>query len=477
MSKINSMLDVGKRSMMNSQTALQTVGHNIANKSTEGYSRQRVEVVTNEPVTSGRLRIGMGSKSALVTRINNEYLEKQIGKEQANLGYLGGKSDAMMRVEQVYNEQSSKGLNKYIAEFFNAFRELGNNPESLATRTLVRETADFVTKDFGRVHSQLTEIRKDIDQQVITHVEEVNAYSEEIARLNEKIQLIEMKGEGAPANDERDRRDLLIKKLGEKVNIRWAEGEDGMVTISAGMSALLVTGYDAKKLVVQETSATERKGEGNVDIFYLPSERAVPVKVTEQFTGGSVGGLLEVRDQVITDLMSNMDNMAFTLATSVNEAHMLGFDGYNSKGGQFFRQPMDVRGSASNMRLVDSILEDPNRIAAAAQPNAPGDNRIANIVSQLQGVKMMNDGQSTFDDFYNGVVGQVGVVTRRTNTAHDSQGDIVKQLNHIRESISGVSLDEETTKMIEFQKSFDASARLIRTADEMFDTVLNLKRY
>lgn len=477
MSKINSMLDVGKRSMMNSQTALQTVGHNIANKSTEGYSRQRVEVQTNEPVSSGRLRIGTGAKSASVTRVNNEYLEKQIGKEQSNLGYLGGKADAMMRVEQVYNEQSNKGLNQFISDFFNAFRELGNNPESVATRTLVRETADFVTKDFKRINSQLGEIRKDIDQQILTNVEEVNAYSDEIARLNEKIQMVEMNGAGAPANDERDRRDLLIKKLGEKVNIRWAEGEDGMVTISAGNSALLVTGYDAKRLVVQGTPANERKGEGNFDVFYLPSQSAQPLKVTEQFKGGSLGGLLSVRDEVITELLDKMDKMAFTLAASVNEAHKLGFDGYNKTGGEFFESPLAVKGSAENIRLARNVLEDANRISVAAQPNAPGDNRIANIIAQLQQTKMMNDGQSTFDDFYNGVVGQVGVVTRRTNTAHESQGDIVKQLIHIRESISGVSLDEETTKMIEFQKSFDASARLIRTADEMFDTVLNLKRY
>ncbi len=477
MSKISSMLDVGKRSMMNSQTALQTVGHNIANKSTEGYSRQRVEIQTNEPVSSGRLRIGTGARSAAVTRTNNEYLEKQIGREQSSLGYLGGKADAMMRVEQVYNEQSDKGLNQFIAEFFNAFRELGNNPESLATRTLVRETADFVAKDFSRVSAQLGEIRKDIDQQVITHVEEINAYAEEIARLNEKIQMVEMRGAGAPANDERDRRDLLIKKLGEKVNVRWAEGDDGMVTISAGQSALLVTGYDAKRLAAQGTPGNEKKGEGSVDLFYLPSDSAAPVKVTDQFSGGALGGLLEVRDQVITELVSRMDDMAFTLASAVNEAHGLGFDAHNGSGGRFFEQPMTVKGAAENLRLDRGVLEDPNRIAAAAQPFAPGDNRIANVIAQLQSSKMMNDGQSTFDDFYNGVVGQVGVVTRRTNVAHESQGDVVKQLQNIRESISGVSLDEETTKMIEFQKSFDASARLIRTADEMFDTVLNLKRY
>ena len=96
-------------------------------------------------------------------------------------------------------------------------------------------------------------------------------------------------------------------------------------------------------------------------------------------------------------------------------------------------------------------------------------------MARLQQEKAMG-GDSTFDEFYNSIVGKVGVQTKRAGTASETQKDIVKQMNNIRESISGVSLDEEATKLIEYQKSFDASARLIRTADEMFDTVLNLKR-
>jgi len=471
------MLDVGRRSMMNSQTALQTVGHNIANKSTEGYSRQRVEIQSNEAVTHGGLRIGTGAKTAAVKRINNPFLEKQIGQEQGHLGFLGGKADALVRVEQVYNEQSNKGLNQFISDFFNAFRELSNNPESLATRTLVRETADYMARDFARVHNQLTNVRKDIDQQISTNIDEINSIAQEIASLNEKIQAIEMKGAGAPANDERDRRDLLLKQLGEKINIRWTEGADSTVTVSAGQNALLVAGYDAKKLAVSASPERGQKGEGHFDIVYINSQYATPITVTEQFKGGAIGGLLEVRDRVIGDLMTGLDEMAFQLSTAVNDSHRMGFDAYNQTGGDFFLQPFDSKGAALGMRLANEIANDPNRIAAAAQIDAPGDNRIANEISQLQYGKILNDRSATLDDFYNGMVGQVGVITKRTNTEHESQGEIVKQLRNIRESISGVSLDEETTKMIEFQKSFDASARLIRTADEMFDTVLNLKRY
>lgn len=474
MSKIHGMMDIGKRSMMNSQTALQTVGHNIANKSTEGYSRQRVELQTNEPVGVGKLRIGTGARSAAITRTNNPYLEKQIGKEQANLGYYRGRADALTRVEQVYNEQINKGLNQFIGDFFNAFREFANNPESLATRTQVKETADFLTKDFQRINRQFGEIRADIDQQIVTHVNEINEISREIASLNEKIRLVQ--SSGAPANDERDRRDLLIKQLGEKINIRWAEGEDGTVTITAGNSALLVAGNDAKVLETRATPETETKGEGSFDLFYRNNERAEPLKVTEQMTGGAIGGLLDIRDGTITGLLEDVDVMAHTLASSVNDIHSRGFDASNRQGGVFFAPPSGVRHAAAYLKLSDEVVEDPSRIASAAAAHAPGDNRIANRISQLQYTKIMGDDSATLDEYYNSMVGKVGIQARRAETAQESQKDILKQLSNIRESISGVSLDEETTKLIEFQKSFDASARLIRTADEMFDTVLNLKR-
>jgi flagellar hook-associated protein 1 FlgK len=474
MSKIHGMMDVGKRSMMNSQTALQTVGHNIANKSTEGYSRQRVEMATSEPVGEGKLRIGTGAKTAMVQRVNNPYLEKQIGAEQGKLGFYKGKGDAMTRVEQVYNEQVNKGLNQFMGDFFNSFREFSNNPESLATRTQVKETADFVTKDFKRVNTQLKEIQHDIDSQLATHVHEINDMTREIASLNDKVQMVQVSG--GPANDERDRRDLLVKKLGEKINIRWAEGADGAVTITAGNSALLVAGNDAKLLEVKSTPGTATKGDGNVDIFYKNNEHAESLIVTKQMTGGAVGGLLEARDQHIEELLGDVDKMAYSFASTINSVHSRGFDAYNQKGNDFFAVPVQVKDAAANLHVHQDILDDPGKIAAAGQANAPGDNRVARAIASVQYEKPMGENEATLDEFYNAMVGKVGIQTQRAETSAESQKGIISQLQNIRESISGVSLDEETTKLIEFQKAFDASARLIRTADEMFDTVLNLKR-
>lgn len=469
MSKISSMMDVGKRSLSNSQTALQTVSHNIANKSTEGYSRQRVDIVTNDPVSSGRLRIGMGARATQVSRVNNPWLEKQIQRESTNLGMTESKADSLARVEQVYNEQNNKGLNQFLTDFFNSFRELSNTPESLASRTMVKEAAQSLVQDFRRVNGQLKDVQLDLDGQVKTTVEEINQITKELATLNEKIQLVEV--QNVPANDERDRRDLLLKKLGEKIDISWAEGRDGMVSVTAGNTAILVSGLSSRNIEASYTGERDR-----VELFYRASDSGSLFNITNQIKGGRLGGALDVRDNLIEEHLSTIDNMAYTVATEVNKAHIEGFDKYGKNGILFFEMPEEVKGASETLSLNESVKLDSGKIAAAARNDSPGDNTIANIISSLQYKRVMDEGSSTLDDFYNAQVGQIGTIAQRAMKTNENQKNVLDQLGQIRESISGVSLDEEAAKMIEMQKAYDASARLIRTADEMFDTVLNLKR-
>lgn len=467
MSKISSLLDSGRRSLANSQTSLQTVGHNIANKTTEGYSRQRVELTTATPVSKGKLQIGMGARAGAITRTNNPWLEKQIQKESTNMGFSDARAEGMARVEQVYNEQLNKGLNQYMADFFNAFRELSANPESLAARTMVREAGVALGKDFGRVVGQLNSIQDDLDFQSATTIEEINQITKEIASLNEKVQNIEV--QGSHANDERDRRDLLLKKLGEKIDISWAESKDGSVSVTAAKTAILVSGTASSELKIRPAEQGQRP-----QIVVMGSAGASG-DIGSQITGGRIGGILGVREGVIKDLLGQVDNMAFTIAEEVNKAHVEGFDQNGRQGVLFFEMPNGVAGAAASLKVNQTVVNDVRRIAAAARPGASGDNTIANMIATVQNRRILSEGTSTLDDYYNAQVGQVGAIAQRAVKAQESQKNILGQLANLRESISGVSLDEEATKMIEYQKMYDASARLIRTADEMFETLLRIK--
>lgn len=473
MAKINAIMDIGKRAMMNSQTGIQTVSHNIANKSTEGYSRQRVEMKANEPIGLGKTRVGMGARPGDVTRTTNEFLEKQIANEQTKLGFSKGEADYMMRVEQIFNEQINKGLNQFMGDFFNSFREFANQPESTSNRALVKETAEHVGKDFTRVNKQLKDIQSEMDFQLQVEVESINRIAAEIADINKNIQTVEMSG--GHSNDERDRRDLLLKELGEKINIRVGEGKDGRITVTAGDTALIVSGFESGRLEAVPTAAKDRKREGNFDIMFTSNKYDQPVAITRQIREGTLGGVINVRDNVVNNLREKLDQLAHHFSKSVNEVHRMGFNLYNEQGLDFFEPIGQVEGASEAIRVNSEIMDDPAKIAGAASAKSPGDSRVALVIANLQFAPSMGNNMSTMADFYNGIVGELAVSTKKTNSAFEHQAAVLDQLKNIRESISGVSLDEEAVKMIEYQRAFEASAKVIKTADEMFQTILNLK--
>ena len=472
MSKVSSVMNIAQRSMMNSQTGLQTVSHNIANKNTEGYSRQRLEIQSSAPASMGRIQIGTGAKTQAITRTNNPHLEKQIQFEQMKMGFGEGKMAYLNRVETIFNEQVNKGLNHFMGEFFNAFRELSNYPESLPIRTQVKETAWNMTQDFKRINDQLKKIQDEVDNEIAGELNEVNRLAQEIADLNEKVESVEVTG--AFANDHRDRRDQALKQLGEKINIKYAEVENGKVNVTAGNTIVLVSGYTAGSLTSNSTPETATKRESNSDIFFQPNPQATQYKVTTQISGGKLGGMLEVRDKVINDVLGKVDRLAYSMAESINEVHQMGYDQKSRPAGQFFKMDAE-KDFSSRIELNDMIMKDVSFIAAGLMPDAPADNRVANVISSLQYKPLLN-GEDTLDDFYNGLVGELSVITKKSKSLFEHQAESLSQLKNIRESISGVSIDEETVKMIEYQKAFDASAKLIKTADEMLDTVINLKR-
>ena len=470
MAKIHGLLDMGRRAMSVSQSALQTTSHNIANKSVEGFSRQRVDVLTNPAVGDQKSRIGTGARLGGISRTNNPFLEKQLEREGSNLAFLDGRAGALQRLESTFNEQTVKGLSNSMSEFFNSFRELANNPESLTSRTVVRDNANAMIRTFQDTNRQIDSITGELNAMIETGVNEVNGFVKEIAQLNEKINSIEISG--ASANDERDRRDLLVKKLSEKVDISYAEDtKSGMLNITAGKTGVLVAGSSSTGLKTVNTP------DNRTQIMYELSDKGTRVDITDQFKRGALGGALELRDGMVEDLREGLLDLSYNVASEVNNAHVEGFDRYSKQGMQFFDLPTDGSFDIGNLKVNDVITKDVGRIAAASKPNAPGDNNTANVIHSLQFKKVMGDESTfTFDDFYTSKVGQVGVANQKAIAATESQKNIVDQMKNVRESISGVSLDEEAEKMIEYQKAFEASARIIRMADEMFDTVLNIKR-
>ncbi len=468
------VMQTGRNGMVAAKANIATTGHNITNSTTEGFSRQRVEQEAMQPTaTFGNNIVGNGVKVARTERINDEYLEKQIRNSAKDMAHMEDKDLVLRQTEDIFNEMGGEGLNRLMGRFFNEFRKLANEPDSQAIRESVREASQAMVNDFKRVRKEVNEVRRHIDSRIDGYSKEVNALAMQVRDLNLQIKQQELTG--ASPNDLKDRRDLAVKKLGSYMDLSIHKDGDGQVSIDVRNVGPLVTGPMAENFSVSRTPAD---AEGKIeDALDIKSSGAVTSAITHKIKGGKIGALLEVRDQTLNTIMGRLDELAYNVANAVNDIHSQGFTADNLRGVSFFKVPEGGSARAAEfIDLSDEVKSNVNFIASAAQSDSPGDNRIAIALSGLQGMRLMNDGQATVDDFYNSIVSDVGVATARNRESMGQAKDIQTQLSKFRDQISGVSIDEETANLMQFQHAFGASAKVIQVADEMLKTVLDLKR-
>jgi flagellar hook-associated protein 1 FlgK len=458
--------------MVASKTAMATTGHNIANANTEGYSRQRVITETNTPAPQGRNLIGTGTLISRVERLNDEYVEKQVRNGGRDLAHMEEKDMMLRQTEDIFNEMNGDGLNRLISRFYNGFRQLSNEPDNEAVRQSVREASQSMINDFHRLRKEVDEVSRHIDARLEGYSTEINATAEEVRDLNVKIKIQELGG--GSANDLLDRRDQALRKLGSFMDLNMHKAEDGNYSIDVRGVGPLVSGPVVQKFSIARTSADDQgKVENALDLKTTGSAQG---NVTHQIKGGKLGALLEVRDVTLSKVQSRLDELAFAMTTTVNQIHQQGFSRNGEQGLNFFKT-LDGEARASELlELSDAVKANVNNIASAAEPDSPGDNRVAVAISGLQGQKLMNEGRSTMDDWYNSIVSDIGVMSAKNKSALNQQRDIVTQLGKMRDQISGVSIDEETANLMQFQQAFGASAKMIQVADECLRTVLDLKR-
>lgn len=466
-------MNTGRSGMVAAKASIATTGHNISNASTEGYSRQRVHQKADMPRSvGGKGFVGTGTLIERVERVNDKYVDKQLRNAGRDLSNLEEKDLVLRQTEDIFNEMGGEGLNRLMARFFNEFRKLANEPSNEAVRQSVREASQSVVNDIKRLRRSVEDVQKHIDSRLEGHTRQINSYAEEVKDLNIRIRAQTING-GSP-NDLLDQRDRALKNLAELIDVQMHTDKDGNYTVDVKGVGPLVAGPNAEKFSVARTPADrDGKSEGAVDIISSASANG---KITHAVKGGRVGALLEVRDRTLSSILDRLDQLAFDLSRSVNQIHEQGFTTHGLTGVKFFK-PLDrVERAAEFLSLSNEVENDAGMIAAAAGPNLPGDNRVAIALSGLQGMRLMGDGRATFDDFYNSIVSDVGVATERNRSSINQQKDIQNQLVKIRDQISGVSIDEETANLLQFQHSFDASAKVIQVADELLKTVLDLRR-
>ncbi|HHW57519.1 MAG TPA: flagellar hook-associated protein FlgK [Clostridia bacterium] len=467
-------IEIAKTGLFVSQKALDVTGHNIANANTSGYTRQVVDMASIAPPTTfsrydqwGKA-IGEGVKIQDIRQIRDQFLDNQFRRENKFLGEWETKAQVLAAVEDIFNEPSDSGINTVLNDFFNSLQELSKNPESLTARAEVRERAIALANTFNSVYQHLFDKLNELNSTIQSRIAEINSYANRISKLNNEIYRFELTGQ--TANDLRDQRNLLVDQLSKLVNITTYEDSNGNFRIDIGGQAL-VDGATAFTMGIDNV--------GNV-VWGLTGSPVNP-------SSGILKGLLDMRDgdgtngvKGIPYYMNEWNKLSFNIAKEINSVHKAGYGLDRSHNIPLFADFGDNYDSTVPYARLINVSQEIlganglQKIAAASTPDTlPGDNTNALRLIVLRDIPIEELDGATFDEFARSLISNLGVDAEQANLMQKNQEIMVKQIDLNRQSVSGVSLDEEMTNMLKFQKSYAACARVITAMDELIDTLIN----
>ena len=461
MSDINGIMSVAEQALLTQQRAISVTSHNIANVNTPGYSRQQLTMTTNSPTESSVGLMGNGVSGESIERIYDRYLSVQINNESQGFGRWDAQKDAVELLEAIFNETGGAGLNESMSKFWDAWQALSNDPAGSIERQILVTAGQVLATSFNQLEENLSQSQQHLDLILSGTVADINRLSAQLYDLNAKI--VSSEAGSMSANDYRDQREQSLKELSELIAINTFEDTDGAVSVLIANGRPLVSVSQFWQL------STETNGAGHQEVVWV-DEAGITTNVHADISGGRLKGLIEARDIIILDYKSRLDTLAGTLRADLNLLHQDGFDLNGIAGEEFFVGT----GTAADLEVNPNIVADLDLIAAADTAlTLPGDNRNAVEIANLQ-YQLNMGGTQSYNDFYSAIVRDVGTERLKSDAFYQHQSDMLMQLENQRESVSGVSLDEEMMNLIKFQNAYTAAAKLITTADEMMETVLQL---
>ncbi len=443
---ISNIFETSKRSLLNHQSAINTTAKNVANVYTDGYTRRTFDLSS--------LSLGFGSMSEdSISRVKNQFLDNQIWYENQALGKESMSEMLLKQVETAFGEPEDSGLANIMTEFWNSWSSLANNPESDSARSLVRDKGVLLSNTFNRLDKNLKNLQKQTGIEIQQKVNEINQLVTQLGTINKHI-------DTHRSDDLIDQRDVLLSELASKIDIQVTENPSGTIEVLAGGHILISENYtnQLKTHMTQDSNGLFHsniktiQGNKNIDVI-----------------SGELGGLLEFHNIHISSYINSINESAVSLANEVNKVHVKGFNLNGLSGLNFFK---DTISGAGDFSLSAEILSDSSLIATSSEPDVSGDSTSAQAIVELQYDEIIN-GKSVLDN-YNTLIGDVGNRVQEATFVRQNQEKIVQQLQIQKSSITGVSLDEEMTQLIQFEQAYGAAAKMISTVDELMQTILSL---
>lgn len=339
------MLGIGVSGLMAFQRALNTTGHNISNANTEGYSRQRVELAARTPQYAANGYIGSGVQVDTVRRMYDEFLTLQLRASTASHGQLESYYGFAGQIDNMLADART-GLAPAVDAFFGATHALASDPTSTPAREVLLSEANALADRFHYLDRRLADVESGVNAQIKTTVAEINDLASAIAGVNRQIVLAPGQGSDPPPNDLLDQRDQLIRRLAERVTVTTVAQDDGALNVFIGNGQTLVMGATAQSLsaVANQYQATR------CEVGYAAG--ATSVNISSQISGGTLGGLLAFRGEVLDATRNALGRVAIGLSATFSAQHALGQDLNGTLGGNFFSAidatSPKARASASN---------------------------------------------------------------------------------------------------------------------------------
>ncbi|MDI6716288.1 MAG: flagellar hook-associated protein FlgK [Actinomycetota bacterium] len=458
-------IEIARRALETSQYGMNVTAHNVANANTPGYTRQRAVLEAtesfpapywNRPLVQGQL--GTGVRVKVIERVRDSYFDGQIRKENQALGGWQVKENALKQLETIFNEPSEAGLQNAMGEFWNAWQQLSRNPESISIRSSVLEMGRMLVNSFNQLSDKLSRLQENLNDQVAAKVNEINSIAEKIASINHDV--LRIRVYGTEPNDLLDQRDQLIDQLSKIVDVKITELDSGVMLV-----------YINGRQLVSEQSANQLQAVANpLNNGFYDVKWALDGESLVMYDG-ELKALVDSRDVIVPKYRGNLDLLASTLIAEVNNLHSRGYGLDGTTGWNFFT------GTSAKDIALSSDVDDPKHIAAASSwppGGAPGDNTNALAIGALKNAAVSVGGSlTTMDDYYRSIVANLGIDSQEASRMVENGKLYYDLIENHRQSVSGVSLDEEATNMIKFQRAYQAAARLISVFDEMLDVLIN----
>lgn len=461
---IHQLFNISRRAFQSLDAAMNVVGQNVSNAQTDGYHRRRVVLSPIEYAgrglysRGGGLRVtGGGVDITTYERIKDQLLSNNAWQAQSSLGFAQEQQRILSSLESLFPVDTGS-LHEQLGDFWDAWSDLADNPTGTAERITLGSLAQTLSDTLNGLDSNIAQLQESTANDLSQTVEAVNDKLDQIARLNTIIDTA--RNAGSPDLSAEDERDRLVGELAELVPTQIQEGDNTGYTVTLnGMT--LVQGGTALPLSYDASTQPPSVTFGDTGVV-VPSGSA---------SSGKLGAQLSLLTNDLPDARSALDDLAEALVTQVNTLHQTGYGLDGSTGNDFF----DPAGTtAGSIQVSAAVLADPNVIAASGDPAADGDNSVALALADLRNADVLNGSTSTMEEFAIDLLSNIGGSVASAGAQAESQTAVLDQLQALEVGTSGVSVDEEMTKLIQLQQAYSASARVLNAAQQMFDTLLSI---